>query len=332
MEAGEGMRSSITAFLAQRGVDIVGFAAADELDEWQGHFSRRIDNGLFPRDYPDRLCSDPRQLLPEARSVIVFGVKYHGLSDVKDPGRGSVAGLMWVRRDAFDMVDLLVDFLEASGARAVDGSLLPAKAVAVKAGIAVQRKNSIAYFDGHGSAARLGVVITDLELPAGKSARAKTCGKCTLCLEACPTGALVEDYVVDVTRCLTFLTEEDRGFPEELRPGLGNRLVGCEMCQLVCPHNKDVPRISFEDLQWLELPALAREATKDAKALNAHFLKDLGFYINSPHAPSRAIAIGLGNWGEPETTPLLQDLAISPLPEVADAARWALGRVRAVND
>lgn len=326
MEAGGEPGPSIITLLAEHGVDIVGFTSADGFEEWREHLDRRVDSGLFPRDYPDRLHAFPSELLPGARSIIVFGVKYHGLSDVRDPGRGSIAGLMWVRRDTHDLIDLVVDFLEASGARAVDGSLLPAKAVAVKAGIAVQRKNSLVYFDGHGSAARLGVVITDAELHSEDRAHTETCGDCDLCLEACPTGALVEDYVVDTARCLTYLTEEDCEFPEELRPSLGNRLVGCEICQLVCPHNRDIHRASFGDLQWLELPALAREAARDPDALNARFVEEMSFYINSRHAPSRAIAIGLGNWGDPVASHLLQDLAASPLPEVADAARWALRR------
>lgn len=322
------MRSSIVEFLGRNGADIVGFAPAEDFKEWLDHFNRRINGGLFPSDYPDRLSSDPRELLPGARSLIVFGFKYHGLSEVTDPGRGSVAGLMWVRRKTHQTVDLLVDLLEESGADAVDGSLLPAKAAAVRAGIAVQRKNSLAYFGDHGSAVRLGVVITDLEIPCEDNTGTESCGNCTLCLEACPTGALTEDYVLDATKCLTYLTEEDCEFPRELRPSLGNRLVGCEVCQLVCPHNKSVPRTSFSDLQWLELTSLAREVILDPEALNARFREDLFFYINSRHAPSRAIAIALGNWGNPESIPLLREMVGSRIPEISEAARWALAQAK----
>jgi len=325
------MRSSIVGFLSRNGADIVGFATAEDFKEWLDHFNRRIGNGLFPSDYPDRLWSEPGKFLPGARSIIVFGVRYHGLSEVTDPGRGSVAGLMWVRRKTNQAADLLVDFLKESGANAVDGSLLPAKAVAVRAGIAVQRKNSLAYFGDLGSAVRLGVVITDLEISCEDNTGTESCGNCTLCLEACPTGALTEDYVLDATRCLTYLTEEDCEFPRELRPGLGNRLVGCEVCQLVCPHNKDVPRSSFSDLQWLELTSLAREAIEDPEALHARFREDLFFYVNSRHAPSRAIAIALGNWGNPESIPLLLEMVGSRIPEISESARWALAQAKSAE-
>ncbi len=320
------MESSLREFLTRNGADIIGYASAENFTEWLEHFNRRISNGLFPSDYPDRLCSDPCKLLAGARSIIVFGVEYHGLSEVNDPGRGSVAGLMWIRRTALHAVDLLVGWLKESGANAVDGSLLPAKAVAVRAGIALQRKNTLAYFGDSGSAVRLGIVITDLELSIEDKSDAEACGNCTLCLEACPTGALIEGYVLDATKCLTYLTEEDCEFPRKLRPSLGNRLVGCDVCQLVCPHNKSVPRVSFEDQQWLELRSLAREAIADPDALNARFREDMSFYINSRHAPSRAIAIALENWGNPESIPLLREMAESYIPEVAEAARWALTR------
>jgi epoxyqueuosine reductase len=320
--------SSIRGFLSDGGVDLVGFASAEQFSDWDSAFRARLKSGLLPARYSSRLGGNPGGFLAKARSIIVFGVPYDGLAEVKDPGRASIAGIAWARRKERALSSGLARFLVEAGFAAVDATGIPAKSAAVRAGLAAQRKNSLAYFNGApGSAVRIGAVVTDLELEPAGAAAFEPCGDCTLCLDACPTGALVEEYVVEVERCLCYVLEHDSELPEDMRPVLSNRLVGCETCQLACPHNSDVPRLSLADVPWLDLQSLAAEAGERPDVLLSRLRDDLTVPVYSDYTPLRAIAIALGDWGDRRAVPLLCRLEASPMTRVAEAARWSLEKM-----
>jgi epoxyqueuosine reductase len=322
------MDSNLRDFLACNGADYVGFTSAEPFSEWNDAFQRRLREGTLPAHYRKRLKDDPREFLATARTLIVFGVRYPGLADVTDPGRGSVAGIAGARKKERALSSNLERFLEDDGFEARDVTGIPAKAAAVRAGIATRRKNSLAYFEGGGSAVRIGVVATDFEPEESPEARqeAEACGNCTLCLESCPTGALAEEYVVDAPRCLCYVLEHDSELPGGMRPAVGNRLVGCETCQLVCPLNREVPRLSMQDLPWLELLRLAADAVEGPEDLLCRFRDELELPMYSDYTLLRSIVIALGNWGDERSVPFLRTLADSRYPEVAEAARWSLER------
>jgi epoxyqueuosine reductase len=323
------MEDLIRKFLSENGADFVGFASAEQFSNWDVAFRGRLSDGILPEHYRKRLKHDPRESLPTAGSLVVFGVRYDGLADVTDPGRGLIAGIAWARKKERTLCNSLARFLIDSGFQARDVTGIPAKAAAVRAGIASMRKNSLAYFEGGDSAVRIGVVATDFELSPGPGPRAEgnPCGECTLCLESCPTGALVEEYVVDAPRCLCYVLEHDSELPPWMRHAVGNRLVGCETCQLVCPLNRDVPRLSLEDLPWLELLSLAAEAVEGPKELLSRFRHELALPMYSDYTLSRALAVALGNFGDLRAVAFLRTLADSTYPEVAEAARWSLAEL-----
>lgn len=212
----------------------------------------RIQRGLMaglPWYTPERVergCR-PLGLVPSARSIVsvampylveaespvgrtvgqvscyAHGLDYHGL--MKERLRALVSALgEWWGRDVLARVF-------------VDDGPVPDRAVAQRAGVGWFGKNTCILVPGYGSWAFLGEAIVDVELEPDEPL-AKNCGRCTACLEACPTGALVAPYVLDNRRCISYLTIENRGpIPRHLRPLIGDRLFGCDTCQEVCPIN-----------------------------------------------------------------------------------------------
>ncbi|MBI5194503.1 MAG: tRNA epoxyqueuosine(34) reductase QueG [Nitrospirae bacterium] len=147
-------------------------------------------------------------------------------------------------RELMEEINRLTDG-RAKGKIYVDAGPVPEKALAVKAGIGWVGKHSIIVSKDAGSWLLLGVLLLDIELDFDEPAT-DHCGNCTKCIEACPTNAIIEPYVVDARRCISYLLGELKGdIPAELRPLIGNRIFGCDDCQWVCPKNKTA-RVSSE--------------------------------------------------------------------------------------
>jgi epoxyqueuosine reductase len=324
----EGLKSDdIKEFLRQEGVDLVGFTSVEVFEDWDDIFHGRLADGTLPSRYGRELYADPCRLLPGARSIVIFATSYPGFAGDDEPGYASICGVAWARKRAKEITASLVDFLGEEGHQAIEASDIPLKATAVRAGIAMQRKNTVAYTEEGDSAVRFSAVVTELQMPPGEEGSSHPCGECTKCIEACPTGALTDDYVLDARKCLCYLLEHDSDFPEELRPMTGSRLLGCDACQAICPHNRDVPTLSAQGFPWLNLEDLAEEVIEDPEGLNRKLCIQHRFPLFSEYTISRTVAINLGNWGAPQAVPLLRRLEESRWPEVADAARWALQRI-----
>jgi epoxyqueuosine reductase len=196
---------------------------------------------------------------------------------------------------------------------------------AVRAGLAFSGRNTMAIVPGEGSFVALGAIVTDAELEPARELVPPGCGSCTLCLDACPTGALSEPGVLDATRCLSTTTQARGAVPEEHAVALQDRVYGCDICQDVCPWNTgpagrraDQPEdpgawVSLAD--WLKLPGeelLARHAhlyvpERDPRYLRRNALVALG---NAPAAQRELAAL----------------YADDPDPLLRDAARRALTR------
>ena len=130
----------------------------------------------------------------------------------------------------------------------VDSAPVVEKPIAVQAGLGWQGKHSNV-LNREGSWFFLGEILTDLPLPPSPSASSH-CGSCTACIDICPTRAIVAPYQVDARRCISYLTIEHHGsIPEALRPAIGNRIYGCDDCQLVCPWNRFARHTGVEDFQ-----------------------------------------------------------------------------------
>lgn len=193
--------------------------------------------------------ADPLRVLPDARSVISVGMNYYTNEQADErPGHGRIARYAWGR----DYHTVLGERLETLASRIktlapsaetrwyVDTGPVMEKAWAQQAGLGWIGKHSNLVSERYGSWLVLGEILTSLELDPDEPG-ADLCGSCTLCIRACPTGAITEPYVVDARTCISYLTIElhqpGAAIPEDLAPKLGNRIFGCDDCLDVCPYN-----------------------------------------------------------------------------------------------
>ncbi len=285
--------------------------------------------------------SDLKVAFPWARSLIVVGLQYdtsHPYSTEAPARSGWISRYAW-GDDYHDVVkarlDALVERLRetAGGFQAktyVDTGPIAEKAYAAAAGVGAYGKNTCLLHPEHGSWFFLGVAVTDLEL-APDAPRADMCGSCTACLEACPTQAFPEPYVLDATRCISYLTIEVKGaIPEPLRPGMGRHVFGCDICQDVCPWNRKRQHrgeASFEPRPGALAPDLGELAALDQRAFGERFRR-------SPVKRARRrgllrnVAVAIANAGDAGKAPLLERLVQDEDAVVREHARWALERLR----
>lgn len=216
------------------------------LEEWlarglHGHM------GWMARDPAVR--ADPRLLFPQARSVVVVALNYFTPHEHEEaPATGKVSRYAW-GDDYHEIVGAKLKLLlawikerwpEAEGKTCVDIQPMMDKAWAERAGLGWIGKHSNLITREYGSWVFLGELLLNLELDYDVEGFEDHCGSCTLCLDACPTGAIIEPYVVDSTKCISYATIELRAelIPEDVAKNLDGWLYGCDVCQDVCPWNR----------------------------------------------------------------------------------------------
>jgi epoxyqueuosine reductase len=256
--------SAIKAHAQVLGFDLCGIAPAVDHPELR-FFREWVDRGYsgemaYLRRSADRRA-DVRNVLPSARTVIVTAINYNTdrpySTECSDPERAQIARYAW-GDDYHDVVGARLDALlqwmreqspEPFEARAyVDTGPVQERVYAQHAGIGWIGKNTCVINAGIGSWIFLAEIICSLPLQVDAPSLDQ-CGTCTLCLDACPTGALIAPGVLDSTRCISYLTIELRGaIPEPLRPAVGSHVYGCDVCQEVCPWNAIAP--SSDDEAW----------------------------------------------------------------------------------
>jgi epoxyqueuosine reductase len=212
----------------------------------------------------------------------------------------------------------------------VDSGPVLEKALARNAGLGWIGKHTNLIGREAGSYFFLGEILTDLPLPIDKPASAH-CGSCSACMAACPTDAIVAPYRLDARRCISYLTIELRGsIPVELRAAIGNRIYGCDDCQLVCPWNKFARAASHPDFktrQGLDAPRLAELLTWTREDFERRFEGSAVRRIGH-EAFIRNVAVAVGN-GQADAAAMsaLQLRCSDPSPVIAEHARWALDRL-----
>ena len=253
--------AAIKAHAATLGFDLCGIAPAERfpelsfLNEW---LARGYAGNMAWVERTAEKRTDIQQVLPGARSVIVLGTVYNTerpySTEVADPRAALISRYAW-GDDYHDvlperMARLVAWMREQSAepfeARAyVDTGPIQERVFAQYAGLGWIGKNACLINERLGSWLFLSEIVTTLALDPDAPGL-DLCGTCTLCIEACPTKAIVEPHVVDSTRCISYLTIEERGdIPEALREGVGNHVYGCDVCQDVCPFNQS-PAVSTD--------------------------------------------------------------------------------------
>jgi epoxyqueuosine reductase len=318
------------------GFDLVAIGPADPPEHGPA-FEAWLDAGYagtmhyLERGRAKRL--DPRQVLPGARSVVAAALNYY--QGAGTPGPAHVARYAWAtdyhgvmepRLQAL-LDDLTAAAPGATGRLYVDTGPVLEREIAARAGLGWIGKNTMLLHPTLGSFFFIGVVLTTAEL-APDAPLPDRCGTCTRCLEACPTGAFVNPYVMDARRCISYLTIEHRGtIPVELREAMGELAFGCDVCQTVCPWNRHAPITPEAAFAAGSLPALDEWVA----------LTEDGFRTRLRGSPlrrarraglARNAAVALGNRGEPASEPALERASDDPDPIVREHAAWALGRLR----
>jgi epoxyqueuosine reductase len=339
-----GSRAEIVKKLAREaGFDIVGIAPVDRPDHL-AFFPGWVERGYagemgYLANQVDRRA-DVRTAFPWARSLVVVGLQYDTAqpysTDVpKD--RGWVSRYAW-GDDYHDvmtkMLDQLAERIEARlgpmrSRRYVDTGPIVERAYAAAAGLGAWGKNTCLLHPEHGSWFFIGELVTDLELGAD-TPRADMCGSCTACLDACPTDAFPEPFVLDATRCISYLTIELKGdIPEELREGVGHHVFGCDICQDVCPWNhkrRHTGSEAFEPREGLVAPDLGSLADLDAAAFRERFRKN-PIKRAKRRGLLRNVCVAIGNSADTAYRPTLERLADDEDAVVRAHAEWALGKL-----
>ncbi len=375
--------TTIKEYAYSLGFDLARITSADAFPQTERVVRERIERGLmdglpwFTAERASVSCH-PGALLPEARSIIALAMFYlTEQPEEVDDGvpRGRISRYawgddyheiiksklqqfaVWLREYAQDNtpdIPAIPDIPDIQTRLFVDTGRMVDRAVAHRAGLGWYGKNTNILTHGWGSWVFLAEIVTNLPLGGDDGGQfdapsKASCGHCDICLRACPTGALPAPYVLDNTRCISFLTIELRGsIPLELRPLMGNLIFGCDTCQHVCPVNIVAERrlglrhdgkiTSGPLLQLQPRPAFRPRAdTGSAPALIPLLsLTEEEFRERFRHSPIkrakrrgllRNVCVALGNIGDPQAIPALTTALRDAEALVRGHAAWALGRI-----
>jgi epoxyqueuosine reductase len=314
---------------------LVGFARPEPIDpgpleRWlaAGHAA---DMDWMRRRLPERL--DPGRVLPGVRTVVALGIPCRRpaaeRSRIASYARGR--DYHYAHRDR--MRALRRRLLElAPGLETyacVDTGVVMEKVWAERAGLGWIGKNGLLIHPTLGSWLTLSVMFLDRAVDTYDQPHPFSCGECTRCLSACPTGAFPSPGVVDARRCLSYQSIENRGVvPLPLRRGFAGRVFGCDICQDVCPFNRDdIPvgdrRFEPRPLAALTAAEMAALSEDDFRRLSAGMAVARAQY----HGLRRNALLSIGAQRDPSARALVERLCGDPNEVVAEAARWALGRL-----
>jgi epoxyqueuosine reductase len=320
------------------GIDAVGAAPAAPYEETERAIRERRARGLFAdmrftMARPEVSCH-PEALLRGARTVVSAALCYYAPGPEPGAGEGRLPRYTW-----WDAYAALRERLDALGRRLggayrvlVDANQHVDREGAARAGVGFYGKNTMLITRRFGSWVVLGTLVTEADVEASPPLNAD-CGSCTLCIEACPTGALDEPGVLDSTKCLSYWTQSSAPIPEPYREELGAQVYGCDICQDVCPWNRGVEkRRSGEPLPEGAEPAasLADWLETPGEDLQERYAR-LFVPRRDPRYLRRNALVALGNAGDASLAPLARRHAEGEDPLLAEHARWALRRLAAAE-
>lgn len=324
------------------GFEGFGVASPDigESGEWfRQWLARNYDGEMHYMGRGEAKRLDLDLVLPGVQSIICLSTSYfttpRTLEYLENPESGDISNYAW-NLDYHDLIQPRLRQLEALLAEEfpdcrtksyVDTGPILEKPLAEKAGLGWIGKHTNLLTEGVGSYYFLSEVLVDVALPASGEA-VDHCGTCTACIDICPTGAIVAPYVLDSRKCISYLTIELKGaIPHEFRKALGNRIYGCDDCQIVCPWNSYA--VATEEPAFQE-----REGVKTL--IDLIQLDDEGFRSRFRKSPVkrikrrgllRNVAVALGNSGQMEAVPGLTQALSDPEPLIRSHVVWALGEL-----
>lgn len=326
------------------GIDKIGFTTASTFDELKNRLLRQQElqyqSGFEEPDIDKR--TDPSLLLHEPRSIISIALAYptkmrNRVVSKQDERRGIFCRASWgtdyhlIVRDRLQKLEAFI-LEKVDGARCksmVDTGELVDRAVAERAGIGWSGKNCSIITPEFGSYVYLGEMITNIPFEPDQPMEDR-CGECNKCIDACPTGALVQGGQLNAQRCVAFLTQTKGFIPDEFREKIGNRIYGCDSCQTACPENKGK---DFHFHQEMEPdPDVVKPLLRPLLTIgNREFKEKYGNLSGSWRGKKpiqRNAIIALAHFKDKTAIPdLVQVLNEDPRPVLRGTAAWALGKI-----
>ncbi|MFJ7664023.1 tRNA epoxyqueuosine(34) reductase QueG [Lysinibacillus sp. NPDC097162] len=338
------LQREFVAYAMSIGVDKIGFTTAAPFTELKNRLRRQQELGFqsgFEESNIEKR-TEPLQLLDSAESIVAIAVAYP--SRMKD----APIGKKGARRGIFCRASWGVDYHTALRERLallaawleervpnvriesmVDTGALVDRAVAERAGIGWSGKNCSIITPEFGSYVYLGELVTNIPFAPDKPMEDE-CGDCRLCLDVCPTGALIEGGQLNSQRCIAFLTQTKGYLPDEFRSHLGNRLYGCDTCQTVCPKNKG--KINWIHEEFKPDPELAKPLLTPLLTISNREFKDKFGHVSGSWRGKKPIQrnaiLALAHFKEEAAVPdLIGLLEKDERPVIRGTAAWALGKI-----
>ncbi|WP_019121768.1 tRNA epoxyqueuosine(34) reductase QueG [Brevibacillus massiliensis] len=340
----EQTKQAIIAYAKEIGIDKIGFASADPFVELKerlvAHREKGYESGFEEPDLEKRTV--PERSLSGAKSLISIALAYPSKMEnppKSEPGayRGMLSRSAWgtdyhhVLRSKLQQLTAYIKQLEPAARveSMVDTGALSDRAVAERAGMGWVGKNCALITPEYGSWVYLGELLTNLPLPPDTPVE-EGCGDCNICVEACPTGALVQGGQLDAQKCVSYLTQVKDFIPEQYRAKIGNRLYGCDTCQMVCPKNRGKhfshhPEFSPEP--EVAKPLLLPLLTMGNKEFKEKFGASSASWRGKKPIQRNAI-LALAHFKDRSAVPeLIRLMENDPRPVIRGTAAWALGKI-----
>ncbi|MFU0788723.1 MAG: tRNA epoxyqueuosine(34) reductase QueG [Virgibacillus proomii] len=340
----EQLKQEIIDYSKKIGIDKIGFASADVFTELKERLRRQqaldYQSGFEKGTIEER--TEPERLLSGAKSIISIALAYPtrmkgAPRSTKQERRGLFARASWgidyhiVLRERLEK---LAEFIrkrvpDGKSRVMVDTGELSDRAVAERAGIGFSGKNTSIITPEFGSFVYLGELITNIPFTPDKPVE-DSCGSCTKCIDACPTGAIVQAGQLNAKRCIAFLTQTKDFLPDEFRSKIGNRVYGCDTCQMVCPKNLKLDfhiHPEFEPEHDIAKPKLIPML----KISNREFKEKFGHISGSWRGKKpiqRNTLIALGHYKDTTAVAEIIDIMRNdPRPVIRGTAAWSLGKI-----
>lgn len=338
------LKQDIIAYSKEIGIDKIGFASADVFTELKERLIRQQEAGYasgFEKGTVEER-TEPERLFSGAKSIISIALAYP--SRIQNPPkgkpgerRGIFARASWgidyhiVLRERLNKLASYIEerHPEFRCQSMVDTGELSDKAVAERAGVGFVGKNTLLITEEYGSWVYLGEMITNIPFIPDQEAE-DGCGDCRICMDACPTGALVQAGQLNAQRCLAFLTQTKDELPEPFRKVLGTRIYGCDTCQAVCPKNKGIDFHLHEELE--AEPEVAKPLLKPMLRMSNREFKDMFGHVagswRGKKPLQRNAMIALAHFkDETAIDELAAVLKEDVRPMIRGTAAWSLGKI-----
>lgn len=338
------LKEEIIEYSKEIGIDQIGFASADVFTELKARLHAReglsYDSGFEKGSIEER--TEPRRLMDEAQSIISIAIAYPSRipsppKSTKEERRGIFCRASWgmdYHHVLRDRLEKLMEFIQLKVPEVqckimVDTGELSDRAVAERAGIGFSGKNSFIITEKYGSYVYLGEVITNIPFVPDSPVE-DSCGDCRICMDACPTGALVQPGQLNAQMCLAFQTQTKDFLPDVFREKIGTRLYGCDTCQAVCPRNKGIDfhlHKEFEPEPEVAKPLLKPMLRISNRAFREKFGHLSGFW-RGKNPLQRNAMIALAHYkDETAVDELIAVMTEDVRPVMRGTAAWSLGKI-----